>query len=79
VGGFQDPGVAEDFAELNTPSGTLAIGSTRTLQLFGGDIARAAANHSVFIEFLVADVDAEYRKLVDVLGSPLVQAPTTMP
>ena len=30
----------EDFAELNTPSATLAIGSTRTLQLFGGDLAR---------------------------------------
>ena len=27
----------EDFAELITAAGTLAIGSTRTLQLFGGD------------------------------------------
>jgi catechol 2,3-dioxygenase-like lactoylglutathione lyase family enzyme len=69
----------DDFAELNTPSGTLAIGSTRTLQLFGGDVARAADNHSVIIELLVADVDAEYRRLADVLGSSLVQAPTTMP
>ena len=69
----------EDFAELNTPSATLAIGSTRTLQLFGGDVARAADNHTAIIEFLVDDVDAEYRKLADVLGSSLVQAPTTMP
>ncbi|TIL61034.1 MAG: VOC family protein, partial [Mesorhizobium sp.] len=26
----------DDFAELTTEAGTLAIGSTRTLQLFGG-------------------------------------------
>ncbi|TIS82195.1 MAG: VOC family protein, partial [Mesorhizobium sp.] len=32
----------EDFAELATPACTLAIGSTRTLMLFGGDIARPA-------------------------------------
>ena len=70
----------EDFAELNTPSATLALGSTRTLQLFGGgDVARAADNHSAIIEFLVEDVDAEYRKLTDVIESSLVQEPTTMP
>lgn len=27
----------EDFAELSTPRGTLAIGSKRTLRLFGAD------------------------------------------
>jgi len=69
----------EDFAELKTPSGTLAIGSTRTLQLFGGDVARAADNHSAIIEFRVADVDAEYRKHAGLIGGALVQAPTTMP
>jgi len=68
-----------DFAELKTASGTLAIGSTRTLQLFGGDIARAADNHSAIIEFRVADVDAEYRKHAGLIGGALVQAPTTMP
>jgi catechol 2,3-dioxygenase-like lactoylglutathione lyase family enzyme len=69
----------EDFAELKTPSATLAIGSTRTLQLFGGDVARAADNHTAIIEFLVDDVDAEYRKLADVIRKSLVQEPTTMP
>jgi catechol 2,3-dioxygenase-like lactoylglutathione lyase family enzyme len=69
----------EDFAELNTPSATLALGSTRTLQLFGGDVARAADHHTAIIEFLVDDVDAEYRKLADVIKSSLVQEPTTMP
>src|SRR6267142_3401047 len=71
--------LTDDFAELNTPSATLAIGSTRTLQLFGGDVARAADNHSAIIEFLVDDVDAEYRKLTDVIKNALVQEPTTMP
>ena len=69
----------EDFGELNTPSATLALGSTRTLQLFGGDVACAPDNHTAIIEFLVGDVDAEYRKLLDVMKSSLVQEPTTMP
>lgn len=70
----------DDFAELQTPSATLAIGSTRTLQLFGGDkVAKAAQNHSAIIEFRVDDVDAEYGKLANVLGDSVVQKPTTMP
>jgi predicted enzyme related to lactoylglutathione lyase len=70
----------EDFGELATPSGTLAIGSTRTLQLFGGDqVAQAAANRSVIIEFRVDDVDAEYGRLTELVGDSLVQPPTTMP
>jgi predicted enzyme related to lactoylglutathione lyase len=69
----------EDFGELRTATCTLAIGSTRTLRLYGGDMARPADNHSAIIEFRVADVDAEYRKLMDVIGDSLVQEPTTMP
>ncbi|MGO9836984.1 MAG: VOC family protein [Polyangiaceae bacterium] len=69
----------EDFGELTTPACTLALGSTRTLALFGGDIARPAANHTAIIEFRVGDVDAEYRKLSDVIGDTIVQKPTTMP
>ena len=70
----------DDFAELQTPSATLAIGSTRTLQLFGGDyIAKAASNHSAIIEFRVENVDGEYQKLVDILGDLIIQKPTTMP
>ncbi|QIP16542.1 VOC family protein [Spirosoma aureum] len=70
----------DDFAELQMPSATLAIGSTRTLQLFGGDhIAKAASNHSAIIEFRVEDVDREYQKLVDILGDMIIQKPTTMP
>jgi len=69
----------DDFGELKTPSCTLAIGSTRTLQLFGGDVARPADNHTAIIEFRVSDVDAQYRDLGGVMAGSLVQAPTTMP
>ena len=59
---------------------TLAIGSTRTLQLFGGThVASPASNHSAIIEFRVADVDADYQRLAASLHEALVQVPTTMP
>ena len=58
----------------------LAIGSTNTLHFFGGEtVAQAAQNHSAIIEFIVDDVDEEYRKLKDSLGGYLVQEPTDMP
>lgn len=69
----------EDFGELKTPGCTLAIGSTRTLQFFGENVARAADNHGAILEFRVDDVDAEFGKLADLIGTSLVQAPTTMP
>jgi predicted enzyme related to lactoylglutathione lyase len=69
----------EDFGELKTAACTLAMGSTRTLQLFSGDVARPAENHTAILEFRVGDVDAEYRRLVEVIGGSLVQEPTTMP
>ncbi len=70
----------DDFAELRTPLGALAIGSTRTLALFGGDeVAGPAQNKSVIIEFQVDDVDERYQQLAHLLGEKLVQPPTTMP
>jgi predicted enzyme related to lactoylglutathione lyase len=70
----------EDFAEFRTPAAVLAIGSTRTLQLFGGDsVASPAANRSVILEFRVDDVDAAFEKIVAYLGESVVQQPTTMP
>src|SRR5580700_5512773 len=68
----------EDFAELGTPTGTLAIGSTRTVQLFGAGSARPADNHTAIIEFRVDDVDKEHQRLKGFL-SEFVQEPTTMP
>lgn len=70
----------EDFAELRTDSAVLAIGSTRTLQLFGGDkVATPATNRSLIIEFRVENVDADYQRLADFLADAIVQTPTTMP
>ena len=68
----------EDFAELATPSGTLAIGSKRTMDMFGAGAARPADNHSAIIEFRVDDVDKEYDRLEKVI-SEFVQRPTTQP
>ncbi len=67
-----------DFAELQTPSCTLAIASTRTLAPFGTGVAQAAANHTAIIEFRVDDVDKEYARLKPLLNA-VVQPPTTMP
>jgi catechol 2,3-dioxygenase-like lactoylglutathione lyase family enzyme len=70
----------DDFAEVRSSGATLAIGSTRTLALFGGPgIADAASNRSMIIEFRVDDVDAAYQRLIDFLGNAIVQKPTTMP
>jgi predicted enzyme related to lactoylglutathione lyase len=69
-----------NFAEFPTPGGTLAIGSTRTLALFGGQaVAEAAANQSAIIEFRVDDVDAHFARLEATIAQGLVQPPTTMP
>ena len=68
----------EDFAELTTSACTLAIGSKRTMDLFGAGAARPADNHTAIIEFRVDDVDREYEKLKGIVGD-FVQQPTTMP
>ena len=67
-----------DFAEIVTPAGTLAIGSTSTVALFGAGSARPADNHTAIIEFQVADVDADYERL-NRTTSEFVNEPTTMP
>jgi catechol 2,3-dioxygenase-like lactoylglutathione lyase family enzyme len=80
VTGYPAVRYTEDFAELRTPVAILAIGSTRTLQLFGGDaVASPAANRSLILEFRVDDVDSLFKRLADYIGPALVQKPTTMP
>lgn len=68
----------ELFAEIPTPVGALAIGSDKTVPLFGEGSAEPAANRSAIIEFIVDDVDAEYERLVGHLDD-VVTEPTTMP
>ena len=69
---------APHLAELRTPSGTLALGSTRTVALFGAGTAAPAANRSAIVEFLVEDVDATYASL-QTWVTTFVNEPTTMP
>jgi catechol 2,3-dioxygenase-like lactoylglutathione lyase family enzyme len=68
----------DDFAELSSATCTLAIGSKRTMDLFGAGAATPAANRSVILEFRVGDVDDAYRKLERHL-TDVVQQPTTQP
>ncbi|KXH84665.1 VOC family protein [Chryseobacterium kwangjuense] len=80
ITGLQAIQYTPDFAELKTPTATLAIGSTRTLQFFGGDaVAQPAENRSAIIEFRIDDVDKEFARLKDFLSPYIVQEPTTMP
>ncbi|OMF07569.1 glyoxalase [Paenibacillus amylolyticus] len=66
------------FAELVMPSCTLAIGHSKTVQLFGAGSAVAANNRTVIIEFHVHDVDAEYERLKPFVDE-WVKEPSTMP
>lgn len=66
-----------DFAELRTPNGTLAIGSSRTVALFGAGSAEPAANRSAIVELITEDVDAVHGEVSS--WAEVVQAPTTMP
>ncbi|MEE2852581.1 MAG: VOC family protein [Actinomycetota bacterium] len=68
----------ELFAEIPTPVGTLAIGSDKTVPLFGAGSAEPAANRSVIVEFIVEDVDSEYERLREHVAE-VMTTPTTMP
>lgn len=68
----------ELFAEIPTAVGTLAIGSDKTVPLFGQGSAEPAANRTAILEFIVDDVDAEYARLREQL-TEVVTEPTTMP
>ena len=70
--------LAPVFAEIVTPSATLAIGSAETVALFKEGSAEAGANRTAIIEFQVEDVDS----LSESLGDPSIErvmAPTDMP
>lgn len=68
----------ELFAEIPTGIGTLAIGSDKTVPLFGAGSAEPVANRSAILEFIVDDVDADFQRLREHLGE-IVTEPTTMP
>lgn len=68
----------DDFAEIVTSHGTLAIASERTVPLLSPGSARPAANASAIIEFLVDDGDRLHEELADTV-TDWVKGPTTMP
>ena len=69
--------LSPEFAEVRTPNGTLAIGSTRTVQLFAPGSAAPASNRTAIVEFRVEDVDTVHAGLDDTVE--VVTPPTTMP
>jgi uncharacterized glyoxalase superfamily protein PhnB len=69
--------LAPVFAEIVTPSATLAIGSSETVALFRQGSAEPAANSTAIIEFQVDDVDAEFARLKDKVE--VVHEPKLMP
>jgi predicted enzyme related to lactoylglutathione lyase len=66
------------FAEFRTRAGAVAIGSTATVAMLGEAAPRPGSNASVILEFVVADVDAEFARLEPRLRE-VVLPPTTMP
>ncbi|MGV7215490.1 VOC family protein [Bradyrhizobium sp. UFLA05-112] len=65
------------FAEIVTPSATLAFGSVETVALFKEGSAEPASNRTAIIELQVEDVEAEFARLKDEVE--VVHAPKMMP
>lgn len=68
----------EDYAEFPTGAGVLAIFSAAAQEKYIPGSAEPATNRSVILEFKVADVDAEYRRLQRFVKA-WVKPPTTQP
>jgi catechol 2,3-dioxygenase-like lactoylglutathione lyase family enzyme len=68
----------QDYAEFPTGAGVLAIFSASAQEKYIPGSAKAAKNRSVILEFKVADVDAEYRRLQPLIKA-WVKPPTAQP
>lgn len=68
----------EDYAEFHTGVGVLAIFSAEAQERYIPGSAIAANNKSAILEFRVANVDGEYKRLQDVVKI-WVKPPTTQP
>ena len=70
------------FAELRTPTGTIAIGAPATVGMLGDACPVPGQNRSVFVELRVDDVDATWERikaLVPQTIPEIVLEPTDMP
>ncbi|UCI10650.1 VOC family protein [Mesorhizobium sp. B1-1-8] len=77
VTGVSAEWLAPVFAEIVMPGAVLAIGSEATVPLWQENSAEPGANRTVFIEFQVNDIDAEYARLKE--SVLLVHELKTMP
>ena len=68
----------ENYAEFPTGVGTLAIFSAEAQEKYIPGSTKALGNRSVILEFRVADVDQEYRRLQDLVKT-WVKPPSTQP
>jgi uncharacterized glyoxalase superfamily protein PhnB len=57
--------LAPVFAEIVTPAATLAFSAVESVGLFKAGSAEPGANRTAVVEFMVADVDAEFTRLKD--------------
>jgi predicted enzyme related to lactoylglutathione lyase len=73
-----EPIGSECYVELPTASGTLAISSKDSVDIFNAAAAEPAANRSVILDFEVQNVDQERDRLHDLLGE-FVLEPTDQP
>lgn len=77
VSGRSADWLAPVFAEIVTPSGVLAIGSAETVALFQAGSAEPGVNRTAILEFMVADLDAEFERLKD--KAEIVHEPKMLP
>lgn len=77
VTGYQADWLAPVFAEIVTPGAAIAIGSATTVALFREGSTEPRANRTAIIEFMVADVDAEFERLKDHVE--IIHEPKDMP
>jgi predicted enzyme related to lactoylglutathione lyase len=66
------------FAEFRSETGTFAVASSATVAMLGDAAPKPGPDGSIIIEFMVADVDAEFDRLRAALDD-VVLLPTTMP
>jgi catechol 2,3-dioxygenase-like lactoylglutathione lyase family enzyme len=76
--GLKAKRTGEDYAEFPTGVGVLAIFSGGAQERYIPGSAEAAKNKSVVLQFRVADVDQEYRRLQSLVKT-WVKPPTTQP
>lgn len=67
-----------NYVEFRTSAGVLALFAADAQEKYIPGSATPAQNHSAILEFRVQDVDAEYRRLREIV-KPWVKEPTTQP